>query len=235
MLKHVPDFKYLGESFASLNPEWQNFLLTNCASELLAIDKQLEELAYNQAIYPPKPLIFNALQHTPLSQVKVVILGQDPYHGQGQANGLAFAVFDGVKLPPSLRNIYKELSLEYGVDTRHFSGEQLLKWADQGVLLLNASLTVLENQANSLAKIGWHNITDKIIAAVSDHCQHVVFMLWGNYARQKTALIDPSQHLILQGVHPSPLSAGRGFFGCNHFQLANQYLAKHDITPIKWV
>ena len=168
------------------------------------------------AVYPPGPLIFNAFNLTPFDKVKVVILGQDPYHGPGQAHGLSFSVPDGVPFPPSLQNIFKELNADLGVPMAR-SGN-LEKWAREGVLLLNASLTVRAGQAASL----------------SEQREHLVFILWGNYAIAKQALIDPTKHLILKSVHPSPLSASRGFFGCHHFSQTNNYLIQHGIEPIDW-
>lgn len=183
-------------------------------------------------VYPPSPLIFNAFNSTPFDEVKVVIIGQDPYHGEGQAHGLAFSVPDRVAFPPSLRNIFKELHDDIGMVIPE-SGN-LSKWAKEGVLLLNASLTVRANQAASHANIGWTRFTDAAIKALSEKKEHLVFILWGNYAIAKESLIDHSKHLVLKGVHPSPLSASRGFFGCRHFSKANQYLEKNGIKPINW-
>ena len=183
-------------------------------------------------VYPPSPLIFNAFNLTPFDNVKVVILGQDPYHNVGQAHGLAFSVPDGIQKPPSLQNIFKELNQDLGI-TIPTTGN-LEKWAKEGVLLLNASLTVRANMAASHAKIGWQRFTDAAIKALSDKKQNLVFILWGNYAIAKENLIDHEKHLILKTVHPSPLSASRGFFGCHHFSQTNKYLVKHNITPIDW-
>lgn len=183
-------------------------------------------------VYPPSPLIFNAFNSTPFDEVKVVIIGQDPYHGEGQAHGLAFSVPDRVAFPPSLRNIFKELHDDIGMVIPE-SGN-LSKWAKEGVLLLNASLTVRANQAASHANIGWTRFTDAAIKALSEKKEHLVFILWGNYAIAKESLIDHSKHLVLKGVHPSPLSASRGFFGCRHFSKANQYLEQNGIKPINW-
>lgn len=184
------------------------------------------------AVYPPGPLIFNAFNLTPFDRVKVVILGQDPYHGPGQAHGLSFSVPDGVPFPPSLRNIFKELHDDLGVPMAH-SGN-LEKWAKEGVLLLNASLTVRAGQAASHARHGWEQFTDAAIRALSEQKEHLVFILWGSYAIAKQSLIDSSKHLVLKSVHPSPLSASRGFFGCHHFSLTNTYLKENGIEPIDW-
>ncbi|MBQ3710426.1 MAG: uracil-DNA glycosylase [Bacteroidales bacterium] len=184
------------------------------------------------AVYPPGSLIFNAFNLTPFDKVKVVILGQDPYHGPGQAHGLSFSVPDGVPYPPSLRNIFKELHDDLGIPMAH-SGN-LEKWAREGVLLLNASLTVRAGQAASHAGHGWEQFTDAAIRALSDQREHLVFILWGSYAIAKQALINPNKHLILKSVHPSPLSASRGFFGCHHFSLTNTYLKENGIEPIDW-
>ncbi len=183
-------------------------------------------------VFPPSPLIFNAFNLTPFENVKVVILGQDPYHNIGQAHGLAFSVPDNIQKPPSLQNIFKELNQDLGISIP-LNGN-LEKWAKEGVLLLNASLTVRAHEAASHAKIGWQRFTDAAIKALSEHKQNLVFILWGNYAIAKENLIDHNKHLILKTVHPSPLSASRGFFGCRHFSKTNEYLIKNNITPIDW-
>ena len=183
-------------------------------------------------VYPPGPLIFNAFNLTPFDKVKVVILGQDPYHGPGQAHGLSFSVPDGVPFPPSLQNIFKELHDDLGVPMS--TSGNLEKWAKEGILLLNASLTVRAGQAASHAHHGWEQFTDAAIRALSEQRKHLVFILWGNYAIAKQSLIDSGKHLILKSVHPSPLSAHRGFFGCHHFSQTNNYLIKNNITPIDW-
>ncbi|MCR5037951.1 MAG: uracil-DNA glycosylase [Bacteroidales bacterium] len=183
-------------------------------------------------VYPPGPLIFNAFNLTPFDKVKVVILGQDPYHGPMQAHGLSFSVPDGVPFPPSLNNIFKELHDDLGIVIPR-SGN-LEKWAREGVLLLNASLTVRAGQAASHSHHGWEQFTDAAIRALSEQREHIVFILWGNYAIAKQSLIDSNKHLILKSVHPSPLSASRGFFGCHHFSKANHYLKNNGITPIDW-
>ncbi|GAB3009634.1 uracil-DNA glycosylase [Niabella terrae] len=186
----------------------------------------------NATIYPPGPLIFNAFNTTPFENVKVLILGQDPYHGPGQAHGLSFSVPEGVPPPPSLVNIFKELETDLGIP-RPLSGN-LTHWAAEGVFLLNASLTVRSGAPMSHAKIGWSLFTDAVIKKVADQQEHVVFMLWGRFAQQKAGFIDPSRHLILKAAHPSPLSAHAGFLGCRHFSKANAYLTEHDRTPINW-
>lgn len=183
-------------------------------------------------VYPDMYDIFNALKFTPYSQVKVVILGQDPYHEPNQAHGLSFSVRAGVELPPSLQNIYKELNDDLGIPP--VASGDLTKWARQGVLLLNATLTVRRGMANSHQSIGWQTFTDRIISLLNDAPQPIVFLLWGSYARQKTALLDNPRHLILTSAHPSPLSAYRGFFGSKPFSRINRYLTENGATPIDW-
>ena len=183
-------------------------------------------------IFPPARQIFSAFDHCPVAQTKVVIIGQDPYHGVGQANGLCFSVNDGVWLPPSLLNIYKEI--ENDLDIQMPQSGNLERWAKQGVLLLNATLTVRQGLANSHQGYGWEILTDAAIARVAQVREHLVFMLWGSYAQQKEKLIDTNKHLILKTVHPSPLSAYRGFFGCKHFSKANDYLIKNGLEPVQW-
>ena len=190
------------------------------------------EKAAGKVINPPGPLIFNALDSPPLDQVRVVILGQDPYHGPGQAPGLCFSVQPGVAPPPSLQNIYKELKRDLNLEIpRH---GYLQHWADQGVLMLNTSLTVEQGRAGSHAKMGWQRLTDRIIEIVSEQRANIVFMLWGAHAQSKAKLIDPTRHLLLKSVHPSPLSAHRGFIGNGHFSRANQFLRQHGLEPIDW-
>ncbi len=184
-------------------------------------------------IYPPGRLIFRALDLCPPDQVRVVILGQDPYHEPGQAEGLAFSVPDGIRVPPSLRNILQEVQQDMGKASQ-IRGGHLLPWVRQGVLLLNATLTVRGGMAGSHQGLGWETFTDRIIEIINRQRRHVVFMLWGSYARRKAAMINPSEHLILEAPHPSPLSAHRGFFGCRHFSKANQYLMNNGMTPIEW-
>ena len=183
--------------------------------------------------YPPGPFIFNAFNHTPFDKVKVVILGQDPYHEPGQAHGLSFSVQDGVPFPPSLQNIFKEISADLGVSVPP-SGD-LTRWADQGVLLLNATLTVRAHQANSHASLGWQQFTDAAIQALAKHREGIVYMLWGGFARGKAWMIDKTKNLVLESVHPSPLSANRGgWFGQHQFSRCNAYLQEHGKEPIIW-
>ncbi len=191
---------------------------------------QAEKRKY--AVYPPGKLIFNALNSTPLDRVKVVILGQDPYHGPGQAHGLCFSVPPGVPAPPSLRNIFQELRDDLGVAIPHHG--HLQHWADQGVLLLNSVLTVRRGQAGSHQSRGWETFTDRVIEAVNQHCEHVVFLLWGGYAQKKGRHVNSRRHCILASPHPSPLSAHRGFFGSRPFSRANSYLQQHGHAPIDW-
>ncbi|MDO8962398.1 MAG: uracil-DNA glycosylase [Methylophilus sp.] len=191
-----------------------------------------QEKTAGKVIYPPSPLIFNAFNHTPFEQVRVVIIGQDPYHGPNQAHGLSFSVPQGVDLPPSLQNIYKEISADLNIPMSR-NGD-LSPWADQGVLLLNATLTVEQAQAGSHQNKGWEQFTDAAIAALNQHREGLVFVLWGSYAQKKGAYIDDKKHLVLRSVHPSPLSAHRGFFGNHQFSTINQYLIKHGKTPIRW-
>jgi uracil-DNA glycosylase len=184
-------------------------------------------------IYPPKGQIFNAFRYTELSDIKVVIIGQDPYHEPGQAHGLCFSVPDGCVFPPSLRNIFKELSVEYPGYQIPTSGN-LEKWARQGVFLLNTTLTVVRGQANSHQTIGWEMFTDEVIRIINANLSNVVYMLWGSYARRKCAFVDRSRNEVLEAAHPSPLSAYRGFLGCGHFVRANNYLNAVGRTPIDW-
>jgi len=186
----------------------------------------------SKCIYPPLVDVFNAFNECPLNAVKVVIIGQDPYHGQGQAHGLCFSVNDGVAFPPSLVNIFKELERDMGIP-KPISGS-LNKWAQQGVLLLNATLTVEANAAGSHQKHGWEEFTDAVIHLLATEKQHLVFLLWGSYAQRKCEFIDEASHLVLKSVHPSPLSAYRGFIGCGHFSEANEYLEKHDCGKIEF-
>jgi len=183
-------------------------------------------------IYPPGNRIFAAFDHTPFSKVKVVILGQDPYHGDGQAHGLCFSVPDGIPVPPSLVNIYKELNSDLGIAIPQTGN--LEKWASQGVLLLNATLTVRANQAGSHQRRGWENFTDEVIRRLSAQQSGIVFILWGSYAQAKESMIDTSKHFVLKAVHPSPLSVYRGFFGCRHFSKTNELLKTVGKAPIDW-
>ncbi len=186
----------------------------------------------SQRIYPPGKYIFNAFDKCPFPKTKVVILGQDPYHEPGQAHGLCFSVPEGVSFPPSLQNIFKELQNDLGI-TAPKTGN-LERWAEQGVFLLNATLTVRAHQAGSHQKKGWETFTDNIISLLSKSREHLVFLLWGAYAQRKEELIDNSKHLVLKSVHPSPLSAHRGFFGNHHFSKTNEYLISHNKQPVRW-
>lgn len=183
-------------------------------------------------IYPPSDRIFTALQHTQLEEVKVVIMGQDPYHEPGQAMGMSFSVPEGIAIPPSLRNIYKEIHEDVG--ERIPQSGDLTRWADQGVLLLNAVLTVRQNQADSHKGKGWEEFTDAIIRAVEKEDRPIVYMLWGRHAREKKVLVNNPKHMVLEAAHPSPLSASRGFFNCKHFSKCNRYLEDHGVEPINW-
>lgn len=186
----------------------------------------------NSTIYPPGKLIFNAFNLCPFDKVKVVILGQDPYHEPGQAHGLCFSVMDNVPFPPSLQNIFTEIANDLHKPVP--ASGNLTRWAEQGVLLLNATLTVRAHLAGSHQNKGWETFTDDVIKLLSDRKEHLVFILWGGYAKRKVALIDSSRHLVLTSAHPSPLSAYRGFFGNGHFSKTNEYLATHGMTPIDW-
>jgi uracil-DNA glycosylase len=219
---------------AKLDESWKNQIgeefskpYMQALREFLQSEKQRGEI-----IYPKGGEIFNALNTTPFDKVRVVILGQDPYHGEGQAHGLSFSVREGVILPPSLKNIYKEIEAEFGMPPPR-SGN-LTRWAQQGVLLLNATLTVRKAQAGSHQNKGWEIFTDAVIRAINDHHDHIVFMLWGSYAQKKGDFIDRSKHLVLSAPHPSPLSAHRGFLGCGHFKAANEYLENNRREPIQW-
>lgn len=190
------------------------------------------EKAAGKTVYPPMPEVFNALNHTSFENVKVVILGQDPYHGPNQAHGLCFSVQPGVKIPPSLLNMYKELVTDVGITMPDHG--HLTAWADQGVLLLNATLTVVEGNAGAHQGKGWETFTDKVIQSINEQREGVVFLLWGSYAQKKGQFIDKNKHFVLKAPHPSPLSAHRGFFGCRHFSQANQYLVSKGVQPINW-
>lgn len=191
------------------------------------------EKIQGKTIYPPGSLIFNAFTQTPFNNLKVVILGQDPYHGQGQAHGLCFSVQDGIQPPPSLLNIYKEIESDMGVGMPPNYGN-LSKWAQQGVLLINTFLTVRANEAASHSKIGWENFTNAVIRKISDEKKGVVFLLWGKFAQEKQSLIDETKHHVLKAAHPSPLSAYNGFFGCKHFSRTNELLLQQGLEPIDW-
>ncbi len=192
-----------------------------------------QQRALGKVIYPPQQQVFSAFDYTPFDKVNVVILGQDPYHGPGQAHGLCFSVQPEVKIPPSLKNIYKELAQDIAGFEIPLHG-YLKSWAEQGVLLLNTVLTVEQGQAHSHAKAGWETFTDEVIAQLNQHKQGIVFLLWGAHAHKKGAMIDRTKHHVLTSVHPSPLSARRGFFGCQHFSATNQILHSQDKPPIDW-
>lgn len=216
-----------------INKDWQTLLQAEFDKPYFADLVSFVHSEYaTHRIYPPGKLIFNAFDACPPGKLKVVILGQDPYHGEGQAHGLCFSVNDGVPLPPSLVNIYKEISEEYGKPAP--ASGNLLRWANQGVLLLNATLTVRANIAGSHQGRGWETFTDAVIKSISDNKEHVVFLLWGAYAGRKAELIDTAKHCVLKSAHPSPLSAYRGFFGNGHFRKANDYLVSTGQTPIDW-
>lgn len=217
-----------------LEPSWLEHLATEFQQpymEALRAFLQREKLA-GKRVFPPGGDIFNAFTHTPLDRVKVVILGQDPYHGEGQAHGLSFSVPPGMKVPPSLQNIYKEIHSELGCPLPTHGN--LTRWADQGVLLLNSVLSVECGRAASHQGKGWEVFTDRVIEVVNRECQAVVFMLWGSYAQRKGAIIDRQRHCVLTAPHPSPLSAYRGFFGCGHFLAANEYLESQGRQAIDW-
>jgi uracil-DNA glycosylase len=216
-----------------IEPSWKRILQPEFDKPYFETLTQFVRNEYaTHTIYPPAKLIFNAFELCPFDCVKVVILGQDPYHGPGQAHGLCFSVRDGIAFPPSLRNIFKEIENDLGIPVPQ-SGD-LTRWASQGVLLLNATLTVRANLAGSHQKKGWETFTDEVIKLISEQKEHVVFILWGAYAQQKVSLIDRSKHLILESVHPSPLSASRGFFGNHHFRLTNEFLTLYNIGAISW-
>ncbi|MCQ2383004.1 MAG: uracil-DNA glycosylase [Clostridia bacterium] len=217
----------------SLGGGWDELLAPLFADErYLKIREFLKQEYATQTIYPDMYDLYNCFRLTPVDQIKCVILGQDPYHEPGQAHGLCFSVKPGVPLPPSLQNIFKEIHDDLKI-TEPQCGD-LTKWAKRGVLLLNTTLTVRAHQANSHAKCGWSWFTDAVIKLISDHTNNTVFLLWGRNARSKAPLIDTKRHLILQCVHPSPLSVYQGFFGCKHFSQANQYLTTHGKLPIDW-
>lgn len=221
-------------SSIKLDPSWLSQLESEFQNEYMLNLKSFLKKQYDQEklIYPKKNEYFNALNLTPLDKVKVVILGQDPYHGPGQAHGLCFSVQNGIKFPPSLLNIYKELRDDLGKPIS--DNGNLSRWAEQGVLLLNSVLTVEKDKAASHQGQGWEKFTDKIISVVNEKCDHVVFILWGAYAQKKAAFVDRNKHLVLESVHPSPLSAHRGFFGSKPFSKTNEYLLKNGKSKIEW-
>ena len=227
------------EKPGQLHPSWQTVIGEELNKPYMQAlrDFLKQEKAAGKIIYPPSPLIFNAFNHSPFDQVRVVIIGQDPYHGQNnkgqpQAHGLSFSVPEGVDLPPSLQNIYKEIEADLNI--KMSKNGDLTPWANQGVLLLNATLTVEQAQAGSHQNKGWEQFTDAAIAALNAKRQNLVFVLWGSYAQKKGAFIDEKKHLVLKSVHPSPLSAHRGFFGNHQFSKINQYLLQHNQPAINW-
>ena len=218
----------------NIEPSWQKILESYFKTtkwKQLAIFVRQEYLT--KTIYPHPKNIFNAFNSTPFDKVKVVIIGQDPYHNPGQAHGLCFSVQQGVTPPPSLKNIYKEIENDLKIK-KDFSQGNLEKWTDQGILLINSVLTVQKNQAGSHAKKGWEEFTDEVIKQLSSKKESLVFLLWGNYAKQKGLLIDHNKHLILESAHPSPFSAYNGFFNCKHFSKVNTYLEKNNFSTINW-
>lgn len=216
-----------------ISGNWTSYLDNELSKEYIASLETFIEYEYNtKKVFPIKENIFSALNNCPFKETKVVIIGQDPYHGFNQANGLAFSVNDGVKIPPSLKNIYKELNNDLSIPISE-SGN-LSRWTKQGVLLLNSVLTVNEGLPGSHQNRGWESLTDKIISILSDQNSNIVFLLWGKFAQSKSILIDPKKHLILQSTHPSPFSAYRGFLGCKHFSKTNDYLIKNNIKAIDW-
>jgi uracil-DNA glycosylase len=222
------------EKPGQLQPSWQAVIGDELEKPYMQAlrDFLRQEKAAGKTIYPPSPLIFNAFNHTPFEQVRVVIIGQDPYHGPHQAHGLSFSVPNGIALPPSLQNIFKEISAD--LDVKMSKSGDLTPWADQGVLLLNATLTVEQSLAGSHQNKGWEQFTDAAIAALNKHRSGLVFLLWGSYAQKKGAFIDENKHLVLKSVHPSPLSAHRGFFGNRQFSSINTYLTNQGQAPINW-
>ncbi len=217
-----------------MEPSWKNVLTEEFTSEyFIELRRKVSEAYLGKIpVYPAPKLVFNAFTLCPFDAVKVVILGQDPYHGAGQAHGLCFSVQDGVKIPPSLQNIYKEIKDDLGIEIPN-SGN-LERWARQGVLLLNATLTVEAGRPASHQGLGWEEFTDAVIQKISDEKEHVVFLLWGKYAQDKGAHIDISKHLVLKAPHPSPFSVHTGFFGCKHFSQTNEYLKQYKQKPIVW-
>ena len=218
-----------------MEPSWKEVLKNDFTKpyflEIVTFLKT--ERAAGKTIYPPGPLIFNAFNQTPFDKVRVVILGQDPYHNPGQAHGLSFSVPNGIKPPPSLVNIYREIQNDTGISMPAEYGN-LTRWAEQGILLLNAILTVRANQPGSHSKIGWMEFTDTVIEKISDQKEGVVFLLWGKFAQEKQGLIDETKHFILKAAHPSPYSVNQGFYGCRHFSKTNELLEKQGYAPIDW-
>ncbi|MEO6538113.1 MAG: uracil-DNA glycosylase [Ferruginibacter sp.] len=218
-----------------IHPSWKNELkeeFTKLYFQQIVTFLKTEK-SLGKIIYPPGPLIFNAFNQTPFDKVKVVLLGQDPYHGAGQAHGLSFSVPNGIKPPPSLVNIFKEIHNDIGIEMPVAYGN-LTSWANQGILLLNAALTVRAGEPFSHAKYGWAEFTDAVIKKVSDEKKEVVFLLWGKFAQEKQSIIDETKHHVLKAAHPSPFSADKGFFGCQHFSKTNELLMQNGDNPIDW-
>lgn len=225
---------YDNDMNCDLHPSWTPYLNEYFATESFQKLSNLVDQAYlNNTVYPKAQHIFAAFNDTPLDTIKVIIIGQDPYHNEGQAHGLAFSVPEGITPPPSLKNIYKEIEQDLGI-TKDMTKGDLSSWAKQGVLLLNSVLTVNKHQPGSHQKKGWEAFTDYVIKKISDKKEHCVFLLWGNYAKEKGLQIDETKHLVLRSAHPSPFSAYNGFFGNKHFSQTNSYLKKHGKTPIDW-
>jgi len=218
-----------------IHPSWKSILKDEFSKTYFQqiVTFLKTEKALGKIIYPPGPLIFNAFNQTPFEKVAVIILGQDPYHGPGQAHGLSFSVPNGIKPPPSLVNIFKELQKNIGIEMPAGYGN-LTKWARQGVLLLNAALTVRAGEPFSHSNFGWIDFTNAVIQKISDEKKDIIFLLWGKFAQEKQVLIDETKHHVLKAAHPSPFSADKGFFGCNHFSKTNELLMQHGHEPIDW-
>jgi len=218
-----------------IHPSWKEILKDEFTKDyfIRLVTFLKAEKAQGKTIFPPGPLIFNAFNQTPFDRVRVVLIGQDPYHGDGQAQGLSFSVPAGIKPPPSLVNIFKEIESDIGVRMPSGFGN-LMHWAEQGVFLLNAVLTVRQGEPASHAKFGWMEFTDAVIQSISDRKKGVIFLLWGKFAQEKQVLIDETKHFILKAAHPSPFSADKGFFGCRHFSKTNEILVKEGHAPIDW-
>ena len=223
-----------GNGEIKLHPQWREVLGAEFEKDYMRRLREflIQRKQQGAVIYPPGSQWFSALNNTAYDQVRVVILGQDPYHGPGQAHGLCFSVMPDIKVPPSLANIYKEIQTDLSIQQPDHGC--LITWAQQGVLLLNATLTVEQGDAGAHQGKGWEQFTDRVITTINDNLESVVFILWGNFAQKKAAMIDSTKHLILKSVHPSPLSAHRGFFGCRHFSAANRYLQQQGKKPIDW-
>lgn len=233
ILYHIQRSHSIIPMIEQIPESWRRLLAGELQKDYIKeLDRFVEDEYARGTCYPPKEEIFRAFRLCPPDRVRVVLIGQDPYHEAGQACGLCFSVSEGTKMPPSLKNIFKELHNDCGVELP--SSGDLSGWGEQGVLLLNACLTVREHKAGSHARHGWERLTDAVISAINVHCAHVVFMLWGNYAISKAALIDQDKHLVLTSPHPSPLSAWQGFFGNHHFGRCNEYLIRHNYEPIDW-